>query len=520
MAVVQISKIQARRGLQQDLPQLSSAELGWSVDQRRLFIGNGTIEEGAPAEGVTEVLTQYTDFAAVLKNYVFKGNAGGYTALTGATLLTPSNRSYQDKLDDFVSVKDFGAKGDGVTDDTVAINRAIKEIYQHISNITNTDTWVRRTIYFPAGTYIISGASILIPPYARLVGDGISNSVIKQTDSSQSSVITLTDSLFQTGSYLGNNGAVLPIDISISNLMFENTSDKDVANIDSANNVYFDSVTFKGSLVNPTTTGSQAYTAVRIKSFATLTNNVNFNKCKLINSRYAVLSDDAGRNIRLSDCYITSVYKGIKLGENSVSLFPAAYRIINTLFDKVAAHAIDTYAGVQGVYSSGNFFNDVGGNYTSGISIVSPTINYADNGNYSIGDNYGGRPIPLRISPTNSRTAWLEANLGLTLGTSVTGSGGNVTLLDNQSSPALVSIIQALPNSASISYSIIRNTGRSQGTLQYTLDGATPYYVDTSIGPVTDLGVTLGMSGNTITYTTSSTGSVAFFRYNLNYFNT
>ena len=518
MAVVQISKIQARRGLQQDLPQLSSAELGWSVDQRRLFIGNGTIEEGAPTEGVTEVLTQYTDFAAVLNNYVFKGNAGGYTVQTGVSSLTPSNRSFQDKLDDFANVKDFGAKGDGVTDDTAAIQRAIRQIYQHIPNVTNTNTQVRRTIYFPAGTYVISGASILVPPYARLVGDGISNSVIKQTDASQSSVISLTDSLFQTGSYLGNNSAVLPVDITIENIMFENTSDKDVAVVDSANNVYFNTVTFKGSLVNPTTAGTQAYSAVRIKSFATLTNNINFSKCKFINSRYAVLSDDAGKNVRLTDCYITSVYKGIKLGENSSSAYPAAYRITNTLFDQVANRAIDTFAGVQGVYSSGNFFNDVGSNYTGGIFIASSCVNYVDNGNYSIGDNYGGKPVTLRVGPANSRTAWLEANIGLTLGTSVTGTGGNVTLSDNQSSPAVVGI-SGLPNSASISYSIVRGSGRTQGTFQYTLDGSTPYYVDTTVGPLTDIGVTLSMSANTITYTTSSTGSVAYFRYSLNYFN-
>ena len=61
MAVTQISRIQHRRGLQQDLPQLASAELGWSVDQRRLFIGNGTLEEGAPTVGVTEILTEYSD---------------------------------------------------------------------------------------------------------------------------------------------------------------------------------------------------------------------------------------------------------------------------------------------------------------------------------------------------------------------------------------------------------------------------------------------------------------------------
>lgn len=58
MAILQISRIQHRRGLQQDLPQLASAELGWSIDTRRLYIGNGTVDEGAPVEGVTEILTE------------------------------------------------------------------------------------------------------------------------------------------------------------------------------------------------------------------------------------------------------------------------------------------------------------------------------------------------------------------------------------------------------------------------------------------------------------------------------
>lgn len=60
MAIVQISRIQIRRGLNQDLPQLSSAEMAWSVDTRQLYIGNGTLAEGAPAEGVTEILTEYS----------------------------------------------------------------------------------------------------------------------------------------------------------------------------------------------------------------------------------------------------------------------------------------------------------------------------------------------------------------------------------------------------------------------------------------------------------------------------
>jgi hypothetical protein len=60
MAVIQISRIQHRRGLEADLPNLASAELGWSVDTRKLYIGNGTIEEGAPSLGKTEILTQYS----------------------------------------------------------------------------------------------------------------------------------------------------------------------------------------------------------------------------------------------------------------------------------------------------------------------------------------------------------------------------------------------------------------------------------------------------------------------------
>lgn len=60
MAVIQISRIQHRRGLEADLPNLSSAELGWSVDTRKLYIGNGTTDEGAPSIGKTEILTQYS----------------------------------------------------------------------------------------------------------------------------------------------------------------------------------------------------------------------------------------------------------------------------------------------------------------------------------------------------------------------------------------------------------------------------------------------------------------------------
>jgi hypothetical protein len=85
MAVIQISRIQHRRGLQSDLPNLASAELGWSVDTRKLYIGNGTIEEGAPSIGKTEVLTQYSiiDFQTTF--------AANVTALQSNLVLVNSN---------------------------------------------------------------------------------------------------------------------------------------------------------------------------------------------------------------------------------------------------------------------------------------------------------------------------------------------------------------------------------------------------------------------------------------------
>ena len=93
MSIIQISKIQVRRGLQENLPQLSSAELGWSIDQRRLFIGNGALSEGAPSVGNTEILTQYTDILSVIQNYYYQGVESGYISQT------TTYRTFQNVLD-------------------------------------------------------------------------------------------------------------------------------------------------------------------------------------------------------------------------------------------------------------------------------------------------------------------------------------------------------------------------------------------------------------------------------------
>lgn len=60
-------------------------------------------------------------------------------------------RSAEDKMRDFISVKDFGAAGNGVADDTAEIQAALDY----------ADTVNGCTIYFPAGIYLISNPLIV-----------------------------------------------------------------------------------------------------------------------------------------------------------------------------------------------------------------------------------------------------------------------------------------------------------------------------------------------------------------------
>jgi hypothetical protein len=67
MAVIQIAKIQVRRGLQENLPNLDAGEFGWSTDTLRLYIGNGSTGDPdyAPVPGNTEVLTVYSSLSEI-----------------------------------------------------------------------------------------------------------------------------------------------------------------------------------------------------------------------------------------------------------------------------------------------------------------------------------------------------------------------------------------------------------------------------------------------------------------------
>jgi len=90
MAITQISRIQIRRGLSQDLPTLSSGEFGWSTDTNELWIGNGTASEGAPLPGGrTQIMTTggSANIAAIQSNVAgLQSNVASIQGQLGSTV--------------------------------------------------------------------------------------------------------------------------------------------------------------------------------------------------------------------------------------------------------------------------------------------------------------------------------------------------------------------------------------------------------------------------------------------------
>lgn len=102
------------------------------------------------------------------------------------------DRTVELKLQEYVSVTDFGATGDGVADDSIAIQAAI-------------DT--NKKIYFPKGTYL---CNLVVSDYFEWQGDGMINSVLKPYDDT----LPVVTNLYQEPDWRAT---------SISNIGFEST---------------------------------------------------------------------------------------------------------------------------------------------------------------------------------------------------------------------------------------------------------------------------------------------------------
>jgi len=129
---------------------------------------------------------------------VTTANPSPYTSADVTFIASGSNavlRSVQSKLRDTVSVKDFGAVGDGVTDDTAAFQAAF--------NSAST------SLFIPPGTYLIN-APLTVTKALVLTGAGPGVSIVKR------------GAAYTTNLQLGIIGTGYPTSGSVSNLRFSN----------------------------------------------------------------------------------------------------------------------------------------------------------------------------------------------------------------------------------------------------------------------------------------------------------
>jgi hypothetical protein len=517
MAIVQISRITNRKGLTENLPQLAGAELGWCTDSRRLFIGNGTLQDGAPIIGNTEIITEFSDIT-VLSDYTYEDIAVGYAAQTGPTTSDPVVRTVQAKLDDFASVRDFGATGDGSTDDTVAINRALNQLYCQDNN-----PLTRRTLYFPAGNYRVT-ETIIIPTYAKLMGEGADCTFIELDTASDISTLNAYvarygDSLQQTGVNIGNNGATAPQNIEISSMTFKSLEVTDIFLVEDATQCWFDSVNFVGPLTQANIiadTSTDDIAGVRFSSTTSIIcNNITFDKCGFSNTTYAIATTEAFQSVTMSNSRLTTLYQGVFLDGGA----PNGFRAVQNVFDDVYAEALnlqDTNLNV----SAYNLFLNVGNSIGAG-SPTEPVITFGNDNNVSIGDMFQRSDADAltepRIAITGSTAT--SGGTGIQLGRYARETGRTATIDNNQTgAETVISVASNDIKAFKVEYTITRATSYRSGVMIVVNDTADAVYTD-EFTENSSTGVTLSAtkSGGTllVQYTSTNTGNAGSLTYSV-----
>ena len=573
MAIVQISRITQRQGLEQDLPQpLAGAELGWAVDQRRLFIGNGTLADGAPVVGNTEVLTEFSDILGFATAYTYAGDAAGYTVQTGATSGAPVSQSLQSRLDSYAIVTDFGATGDGVTDDTAAINRALNQLYCKQNN-----TQIRRSLFFPAGTYIVTD-TINVPTYAKLYGEGAESSIISfnvqawtgtvayaegvlvtdgtyyyrslaavpigtnlpippasnsywQPESLPEYIMRTADSKQQTGVNIGTNSATAPTNIEVSCMGVATNQIHDGVLIEDATNCSFDSVSFNGPLTSADIVANLAgddIAAVRWASTLSLvSSNIVLDKCAYSGFTYGHSTAQQVKGVTVSNSSFNTLYQGVILGGvTPVNGGPTGFRILHNTFDSVYSEGIKI-SNVSLNATGYNIFYDVG-NHFNGVTLPSTTIIDIDaENNVSIGDMFQRNTTQSatypRINLNNTASIGIDNAVQLQLGTYIRTTG-TTAVLTNNSSGTIISINSASIQAFKMDYTIVRSTTVRTGTMTIVANaedslGDFSYSDDFQENGTTDITLSAAEStlGGTIvvSYTAGNTGVDGALYYSL-----
>jgi hypothetical protein len=292
LAVVQISKIQIRRGQKNSnsgVPQLSSAEFAWAVDAQELYIGNGSVQEGAPYVGNTKILTEHDNILELANSYRFASNDPSITLSRPRTLLG--------KIDEIeVSVLDYGAVPDGSTAVNTAFTNAFTELFR------NTDDTYKKVLKIPNGEYLFT-QDLNIPSNVILRGE-TQNGVKLNLGSLNLRFIS------ENGTGVsGFTSSDRPENVTIENLTIERVTGQTV--ITGLKNSTFRGVKWKGEYMLSTPTASinlstsSAAVVWDNSVVGTKVDDVKFEKCIFESNAIAVKCSQSvatDTNVTFQDC--------------------------------------------------------------------------------------------------------------------------------------------------------------------------------------------------------------------------
>jgi hypothetical protein len=497
MALVQISRIQHRKGLMEDLPQLAGGELGWAVDQRRLFIGNGTLAEGAPVIGNTEILTNFSGLADIA-TLVYKGEPAGYIAQTGSTPASPIRRTLQAKFDDRVSVKDFGAVGDGVADDTLAIARALTQLYT-----VNSSDAAKKVLYFPAGEYLIT-APIAIPPHTQIMGEGMHSTVFTYEPASSVNtsdpVFRTADFALSTGNSIGGTTAIIPTGWHMSGFAVQSIVENTIFLLEGLTDSVFDKVKVVGALV-PELSVVDVIPLIDCQTVtASNTRNIRFYDCDISTGDRAIRIADTSQDIVVYNSVLDSFRKAVETTGTNTGI-----RVMSNTIKNVVDIALDFKAGASQCISGFNLFVDC--SLTNSL----PIVKFQDDNNVSVGDMFQRAPDPIHgknIETSNSTAIAFDMSEKVQVGTYTRESGRRVLLAGNApDNTTLFSLEADYYPAFEVEYALYRGSRYRVGCMRVIMNpGDTDPVFDDDYLQATDCG---------IDFTVTKVGSFLEFKYSL-----